>query len=102
MVLTDTCIEVEWNLPWMLPTESVHVSRQRVVVTKKHLSDASVSTVLLHCDNCGVILHGYDPYYSLLKGSQKQADLVCLLKSYSWHCYWFYDFGHSMCMYCSM
>jgi hypothetical protein len=46
------------------------------------LTDASVSTVLLHCDNSGVVLHGNDPH-GPLKDGQKQADLVRLLKSYS-------------------
>ena len=44
--------------------------------------DASVSTIRLHCDNRGVVLHGNDPH-SPLKDGQKQADLVRLLKSYS-------------------
>jgi hypothetical protein len=46
------------------------------------LEDASVSTILLHCDNRGVVLHGNDPH-GPLKDGQKQADLVRLLKSYS-------------------
>jgi hypothetical protein len=46
------------------------------------LEDASVSTIQLHCDNRGVVLHGNDPH-GPLKDGQKQADLVRLLKSYS-------------------
>jgi hypothetical protein len=39
---------------------------------KNLLADASVSTILLHCDNRGVVLHGNDPH-SPLKDGQKQA-----------------------------
>jgi hypothetical protein len=59
-------------------TFSLHVAS---CSDKNLLADASVSTILLLCDNRSVALHGNDPH-SPLKDGQKQADLVRLLKSY--------------------
>jgi hypothetical protein len=35
--------------------------------------------VILHCNNCGVLLHGNNPLLSLLQ-KQKQANLIRLIK----------------------
>jgi hypothetical protein len=39
-------------------------------------------TQKMHCDNRGMVLHGNQPN-TALKDGQKQADLICLLKSYT-------------------